>query len=229
MSVYKNFYTTSALFGHPTRMAILVALSDGKALPAGEIAKMVKVSPQTASEHLAKLIQADFLIKQKTGKYRYYRIANVKVAEVVEAMLALAPEMEVQSLRDSLDKKALSYARTCYGHLAGNLGIQFTEALITLGYLTDLENSALLTPKGLGWSQEFGLTATQKFLTQAIPYHVDWTERRFHIAGPFALMITKKLFALNWLENGNIHRSITITPQGYQGFIDEFGFKPVGK
>lgn len=229
MSIYKNLYTTSALLGHPTRMAILVALSDGRALPAGEIAKMVRVTPQTVSEHLTKLIDADFLMKQKTGKYRYYRIANTKVAEVVEAMLALAPEVEVHSLRDSLDKKALSYGRTCYGHLAGNLGIQFTEALISLGYITDLENSALLTQKGLAWSHEFGLTSTKRFLTQTIPYHVDWTERRFHIAGPFALMITKKLFAIKWLKSGDIHRSITVTPRGYQGFAEEFGFKPKGE
>ncbi|MCF1602263.1 ArsR/SmtB family transcription factor [Tetragenococcus halophilus] len=229
MSIYKNFYSTSALFGHPTRMAILVALSDGKALPAGEIAKMVKVSPQTTSEHLAKLMKAGFLNQQKSGKYRYYYIANPKVAEVVEGMLALSPEIEVCSMRDSLDKKALSYARTCYGYLAGNLGIQLTKAMINLDYIKDLGNSSLLTQKGYAWPQEFGLTSTKKFLTQTIPYHVDWTERKFHIAGPFALQLTKKLLTLQWLEEGTIHRSVRVTPQGHQGFVDEFGFKPAEK
>ncbi|NRR75062.1 hypothetical protein HRD57_03485 [Tetragenococcus halophilus] len=68
----------------------------------------------------------------------------------------------------------------------------------------------------------------KKFLTQTIPYHVDWTERKFHIVY-FALQLTKKLLTLQWLEEGTIHRSVRVTPQGYQGFVAEFGFKPAEK
>ncbi|WP_115753184.1 ArsR/SmtB family transcription factor [Listeria kieliensis] len=222
MSIYKNLYSTSSLLTHPTRMAVLIALSDGNSLPAGELAQIAHVSPQTMSEHLTKLVKAEMLIKHKSGKHRYYRIANSRVVEVVEAIANLTPAIETSSLKDSIDKQALSLARTCYGHVAGKLGIQLTEALITLEYIQDLGNSGKLTNKGFQWCQNFGLVLSKKSVQESIPYHVDWTERKFHIAGPFALKLTKRLFELGWIKNGTTRRSIVVTQIGKEKLEQEF-------
>ncbi|HZO41409.1 MAG TPA: helix-turn-helix domain-containing protein, partial [Methylomirabilota bacterium] len=45
----------AALIGDPARATMVSALLDGRALTAGELAVAARVTPQTASTHLAKL------------------------------------------------------------------------------------------------------------------------------------------------------------------------------
>jgi len=58
MSDRPNVSATAALIGDSTRAAMLSALLDGKALPAGELAYASGVTAQTASAHLAKWSKA---------------------------------------------------------------------------------------------------------------------------------------------------------------------------
>lgn len=222
MSVYSNISAAATLMGHPARMSILFALLDGRALPAGELATMAGVTPQTASAHLSKLIDGNLVKVKKSGKHRYYQLADVKVAEAVEAVALISPPPEVNSLNESTEKKALYAGRTCYGHLAGEIGIKMTEALINMGYIEDLETGCLLTKEGVEWAQRFEVSVPRQSPQTMIPYHVDWTARKSHIAGPFALALAKRLLALGWIKKGTIHRSIEVTEKGKQGFKEEF-------
>src|SRR6185503_19580017 len=105
-------------------------LTDGRALPPSELAEVAGVSRSTMSEHLAKLRKAGFLAVERGGRNRYYRLGGPEVATAVEALAALAPRTEVRSLRQANRAGALSAARTCYGHLAGELGVGITDAML---------------------------------------------------------------------------------------------------
>jgi len=128
----RNFSDTAALFSDAGRAAILIALMDGRALPAGQLAMVANVAPQTASSHLTKLVDGQLLAVEQQGRHRYYRLTNAEVAHAVEALMAIAPRAK-QLARDlapgRLTGDSLAYARTCYSHLAGRLAIAIADAL----------------------------------------------------------------------------------------------------
>ena len=82
----------AALVGEPARATMLSALLDGRALTARELAFAARVTPQTASTHLAKLMDASVLSARRQGRHRYFRLASPKVAEMLDAIVAVALE-----------------------------------------------------------------------------------------------------------------------------------------
>ena len=126
----------AALFADRTRARVLVALSDGRALPASVLATEAGVSPQAASAQLSRLQAAGLLAVEQSGRHRYYRLATGQVSAILEALAQLAPAQPVRSLRQSTRAAALRSARACYDHLAGKLGVELTQALIDHRALT---------------------------------------------------------------------------------------------
>ena len=126
----------AALFADRTRARMLVALSDGRALPASVLATEAGVSPQAASAQLSRLQAAGLLAVEQSGRHRYYRLATGQVSAILEALAQLAPAQPVRSLRQSTRAAALRSARACYDHLAGKLGVELTQALIDHRALT---------------------------------------------------------------------------------------------
>jgi DNA-binding transcriptional ArsR family regulator len=114
MSSNPNIMEVASLIGEPSRIAMLVSLLGGKALPASELASSARISPQTASSHLAKLVEGGLLRHESYGRHKYFRLASSEVANALEALQAIAPQKPVRSLRESDQLKALQYARTCY-------------------------------------------------------------------------------------------------------------------
>lgn len=224
MNVYSNVTNVAALIGDPTRTTILMALADGRALPAGELARMAHVSPQTASNHLAKLVEGGLIAVEAWGRHRYHRLANPDVARALEAIASIAPPAPVRSLRQSDQTKALRYARTCYDHIAGELGVAFSRALLNKGFIEEADGGYLLTSMGDTWLRDFGIDeAIIRKAQSRIPWHNDWTERVHHIAGPIAVAITKRMFELEWITHGPVRRSITVTSSGKGLFAEKFG------
>ncbi|MEO6913741.1 MAG: winged helix-turn-helix domain-containing protein, partial [Candidatus Baltobacteraceae bacterium] len=133
MSFEPTIAPVAALLADPGRASIVSALLEGRGLPAGELARIAGISPQTASMHLAKLVEGGFLRVHSQGRHRYYAIANADIAHAVETLGAISPLPQVRSLRQSLDAKRLSAARTCYDHLAGGLAVGIADALIERG------------------------------------------------------------------------------------------------
>src|SRR5437868_7759180 len=88
----------AALIGEPARAAFLLALMDEEALPARELAARARVSPSTASGHLAKLVSGGLVAAERVGRHRYFRLAGPTVAVALEALSAIAPESPVRSL-----------------------------------------------------------------------------------------------------------------------------------
>ncbi|HEX3518198.1 MAG TPA: metalloregulator ArsR/SmtB family transcription factor [Solirubrobacteraceae bacterium] len=204
----------AALMADPSRAAVLVELIDGRALPPSELAEVAGVSRSTISEHLSKLHRAGFLAVEKGGRNRYFRLAGPEVATAVEALAALAPRQEVRSLRQASHAGALSAARTCYGHLAGRLGVSLTEAMVDKGLIEREDEIFLLSTTGRRRLLELGIERPPK----AGKACNDWSERRPHLAGKLGVALTGRLFELGWLERTERAREVRITPGGRNGF-----------
>jgi len=198
------------LMADSSRAAVLVELSDGRALPPSELAEVAGVSRSTISEHLALLQKAGFLAVERGGRNRYYRLAGPQVAEAVEALGSLAPRREVRSLRQANRAGALGAARTCYGHLAGRLGVGVTEAMRERGLIEREAEVFLLTDQGAAWLGELGIERPPR----AGKTCNDWSERRPHLAGRLGVALAKRLFELEWLERTAVRRAVRVTDHG---------------
>lgn len=216
--------TVAALFADPARAAFLQALSDGRSLPAGELAREARVAPSTASFHLAKLVEAGMVEVEAWGKHRYYRVSGPEVVGIVESLSVLAPTKEVRSLRQSRAARRVRFGRTCYDHLAGRLGVEFTRALVEGGALEEVEEGYEITGVGKKLLEDFGVDLSgTRGRARFAPRHVDWSERRHHFAGPLAKYTTERMFERAWILRSPNSRAISLTEEGRAGFEDYFG------
>lgn len=200
----------AALMADPSRAAVLMELTDGRALPPSELAEVAGVSRSTMSEHLAKLREAGYLAVERGGRNRYYRLAGPEVAAAVEALAALAPRTEVRSLRQANRAGALGAARTCYGHLAGELGVGITDAMVGRGLIEHEGEVFLLTEPGAAFLVDLGIEKPPR----AGKSCNDWSERRPHLAGKLGVALAKRLFELDWIERTERRRAVRVTKVG---------------
>ncbi|WP_406009860.1 winged helix-turn-helix domain-containing protein [Streptomyces sp. NBC_00637] len=122
----------AGLVADETRAVCLLALLDGRAWTAGELARHAGVAPSTLSEHLGKLVAGGLLAEERQGRHRYVRLAGTRVAQLVEDLagqVAPHPAGRPRTLRAASAGSAMARGRTCYDHLAGRLGIAVTDAL----------------------------------------------------------------------------------------------------
>ncbi len=148
---------TAALIGDPSRAAILMALADGRALPAGELAHYARVSAQTASTHLDHLFKGNLITVEVQGRHHYYRIRDDRVAQLIEGLAVIAPPAPALTPAQRRDAQTLRYARTCYGHLAGTLGVAVTQALCDAGFLLEDDAAYKVTDSGKQWFRRIGV------------------------------------------------------------------------
>ncbi|QJW47857.1 winged helix-turn-helix transcriptional regulator [bacterium BFN5] len=225
--VNPNLIEIATLIGDPSRLIMLLSLLGGKALPAGDLARSAHISPQTASTHLAKMIKGKLLVQESFGRHKYYRLATAEVALALEALLAIAPSKPIRSLRESNQATAIQLARTCYDHLAGKLGVSLTERLLEMGVLEIGDNDFTLTEAGKIKLRTFGVEVEKKpkvrryFARRCL----DWSERRYHLAGSLGASLTQRFFELKWIEYLPDGRAIRVTAAGKKGFYNEFGLK----
>ncbi|WP_458125736.1 ArsR/SmtB family transcription factor [Paenibacillus sp. Z3-2] len=229
MNVYPNITIIASLIADPSRSIFLSSLLDGRALPAGELAHIAGVTPQTASSHLAKLVEGGLLEVEQQGRHRYYRLASKEIANLIETMASIAPPVQVRSLKQSDQLQQLSYARTCYGHLAGKLGISLCEALLEKGYLTEPEEAHSkdyhVTEEGTQWFTTFGIKLQMKpGSRRAIARKcLDWSERRHHLSGMLGEQLKQRLSELEWTRQKKGSRSVEVTEAGKKGLYEVLG------
>ncbi|MDQ2714754.1 MAG: winged helix-turn-helix domain-containing protein [Chloroflexota bacterium] len=214
----------AALLADPTRSNILLVLSDGRALPAGELARGARVSPSTASAHLARLMEAGLLAVEKQGRHRYFRLADLAIVQALEALALVAPPRTVHSLREADVADAVRQARTCYNHLAGALGVALTQALVDKQFLSLATDGYAVTDCGERWFRDFGIdcAALKRPDNLFAPHHIDWSERRYHLAGALGAAFTRRLFDLGWLTRAPSSRAVRLTASGREAILAEF-------
>jgi DNA-binding transcriptional ArsR family regulator len=209
----------AALMADPSRAAVLMELTDGRALPPSELAEVAGVSRSTMSGHLAKLQRAGFLAVERGGRNRYYRLSGPAVADAVEALAALAPRREVRSLHQANRAGALGAARTCYGHLAGQLGVGITDAMVDRGLLEHEGEVFLLTDAGAAFMADLGVARPPR----AGKSCNDWSERRPHLAGKLGVALAKRLFDLDWVRRTERRRAVEVTSEGKRELAARLG------
>ncbi|RKE22789.1 helix-turn-helix transcriptional regulator [Streptomyces sp. TLI_171] len=205
---------TAALLADPTRAAICLALLDGRAWTAGELARHAAVAASTASGHLHRLVDAGLLAEERQGRHRYLRLAGPAAAELVEALAQFtgAPPVAARSLRAARQQGELARARTCYDHLAGALGVAVTDAMTARGLLDDRHGLAL-TPAGADWLTTAGITV-RPGRRPAVRACLDFTERRPHLAGAVGAALCRHAVDTGWVEPRPDTRALRVTPAG---------------
>lgn len=217
MAADANVAPVAALLGDETRARIVQALDDGRALPAGELARHARVAASTASEHLARLVAGGLLAVESTGRHRYFRLASVEVARAVEALAAIAPPSQARTLRDVTIGDALAEARTCYDHLAGRVGVAVADALIARGAVVDRDDSFALGPVAAETLELLGIDGLPQRRPPVLRC-LDWSERRPHVAGALGAALCARALEAGWVERLPTSRAVRVTPAGREAF-----------
>jgi DNA-binding transcriptional ArsR family regulator len=212
----------AAVVGEPARSAMLIALMDGRALTASELAGVAGVLPQTASSHLGRMLEAGLLTVERQGRHRYHRLASPTVAVMIEAIMAVAAEpanRPARPVRTGPRDAAMRRARTCYDHLAGSVAVSIADQLSARGYLTDFAGGGTLSAAGAGFLRAAGVdvdgalarTTARKLLCRPC---LDWSERRPHLAGTLGAALLNACLDQGWMRRTAASRVITITRTG---------------
>lgn len=218
--------STAFLMADPARAAMLMALLDGGARPAGELAYAAGVTAQTASTHLAKLLDGGLLHVEAQGRHRYYRLAGPQVAAALESLAALTPAAPVRERPRGKQAQDLRFARCCYDHLAGQLGVAVTQGMQARGLIVAADDKQFaVTAAGQAWLAAIGLeTAGLKAGRHGVARQcLDWTERDHHLAGPLGVQLMRLLCDKGWLRRTKGSRAVQVTPEGWAGLKAELG------
>ncbi|MCW2239013.1 ArsR/SmtB family transcription factor [Azospirillum canadense] len=231
MSTPNQIAEVAAAIGEPARAAMLVALMDGRALTASELADAASITPQTASGHLARMVSAQLIVSEKQGRHRYHRLAGADVAALIESMMRISGgETPLRKpVRVGPSDAALRAARTCYDHLAGQLGVRISDALIAMGAVEIEGDNGLVTQHGLTLMATLGIAlpgrSPQRIARPICRPCLDWSERRPHIAGQLGAAICTHAFEQAWVRRVGGSRTLDITPKGKMALWSAFGVK----
>jgi len=218
-----NLVEVAALVGDTARATMLNALMGGQSLTATELAYCANISRSTASDHLSKLVAARLLTVTRKRRFSYYRIASPLVATMLESIKVVAA-IEVPPRRHprSANDDALRFARSCYDHLAGQLGVAVTDALVAMGHVILTDEGGEITPSGERFLSAFGVDLkprTRRIFCQPC---LDWSERRYHLKGLVGARILDRLLELGWLKCVSGSRALQITSSGKAGLAKTF-------
>lgn len=219
MTAEEQFVSVSSLLCEPARAKMLWNLLDGRAYTATELALVADVSTTSASNHLLKLLEADIIKVEIQGRHRYYAFSRPEVAYTVESLANLANSRTTEKIKTEDAVKGIRFCRSCYDHLAGVVGVRFTEAMEMKGYIKKtMERQYLISKKGWNWLSQIEIlesdfTSARRPLARQC---LDWTERKPHLAGQLGASVLKKMFEKKWVRKTQFSRELLVTPKGQQ-------------
>ena len=217
MPAAQDIATIGTLLGDETRAAIVAALLDGRAFTARELAHGAGVTPQTASFHLSKLDGAGLLNILPQGRHRFYRLASPDIADAIEALARIAPNTNAKPAAKR--RNDVCFARTCYNHLAGCLGIAVTEALQARDVIKlSGEDDFLVPATGEKFFKDLGidLVKLRKRRRLLARRCLDWSERKPHLGGSLGQAMTDAFVKQRWLRKQSDSRNVHVTDIGHR-------------
>jgi DNA-binding transcriptional ArsR family regulator len=215
-----NIARIAALLGDSARADALTALMADRALTATELASIAGVTKQTMSAHLSKLLQASLITVDQQGRHRYFRLADEDVGGLLESLMGVAFRTGSVRLLSSPREPALRKARVCYDHLAGELGVLAYESLVRNDLLQMSRQGLRLSAAGAEWFQRAGIdtdAASRKRRTFCRPC-MDWSERRYHLAGSLGAAFLSRVCDLGWARREKASRVVRFTSGGDREF-----------
>jgi DNA-binding transcriptional ArsR family regulator len=201
----------AAIIGQPTRTAMLDALMGGRWLTATELGRRAGVAPATASSHLSQLVDAGLVARRCSGRRRYHAIANADVAAALEALGRIAtPDSGPPA-------DPLRFARTCYDHVAGSLGVLLTDTLVARRIVAP--GSMGLPEAGARWLAGLGVDVDEvtRRRRPLVRFCLDWSERRDHLAGAIGAALAELMLERRWLVRMEGTRALRLTVRGQDG------------
>src|ERR1044071_511234 len=206
-----NLESFAKVIGDATRIRMLQLLMEGRALTAKELAYGARVEPATATQHLRRLQEGGLVSVKAQGRHKYFKLASPLVAELMELLMVLAPDQSVKSPTPRVEEP-LRRGRMCYDHLAGELGIGITEALVRQGILRKEADAFTVTRRGGAWFAELGIdidaapALRRKFAASCL----DWTERRDHLGGALGAALAERMVDLGWIARKRNSRAVAV-------------------
>lgn len=216
MEIEEDFVVLTTLICEPNRAKMLWNLLDGRAYTAGELALAADVSKTSASNHLAKLLEAGIVKVQNQGRHRYFSFSKPEVAYVVESLANLAGEMPSRNTERVTPSQGVKYCRTCYDHLAGYVGVLITEGMESNALIEKYGDAYVITKKGWVWLESVGISRikveeSRRPLTRQC---LDWSERKPHLAGHVGALLLEKMFEKDWFRRVKNSRELVVTSLG---------------
>jgi DNA-binding transcriptional ArsR family regulator len=214
-----------ALLADPGRAAMLWALMDGSARPAGELTMIAGLSPSAASAHLARLTEGGLLAVEERGRHRYFRIATAEIAASIEALASVAQASAPQRAAPRPARTVpvdMRYARTCYDHMAGELSVQLFERMLSHRLLHQHGDTLDATENGINQLAAWGIdVAGQRSRRRRFACTCpDWSERRPHLGGALGAALLDAWTTQGWIERTGRSRILRVTPAGHRHFDD---------
>jgi DNA-binding transcriptional ArsR family regulator len=226
MVTISSMAEVASLVGEPARAAMLQAMMDGRALTAGELAGTANITPQTASAHLNQLCASGLVSVVQQGRYRYHRLAAPQVAQMLESLMLVAAG--TLTPRTGPRDVSLRTARTCYDHIAGQLGVGIADAMKQQGLVEIDDDAGMLTASGGEFLAHLGIVLDrppEKRQTRALPLCrlcLDWSERRPHLSGRLGAELCRHSLTIGWIRRRQGSRALDVTPEGRRVFRDIF-------
>jgi DNA-binding transcriptional ArsR family regulator len=217
-----NIARIAALVGDPARSDALTALMTDRALTATELAAIAGITKQTMSAHLSKLVEAALVAVEQQGRHRYFRLADEDVAGLLESLMGVAFRTGAVRILSSPREPALRKARICYDHLAGEVGVRVYEALLHHRVLEMSQKGLRLSESGVQWFGRLGINtdAAARQRRTFCRSCMDWSERKFHLAGSLGAALLSRLYDLGWARRDQSSRVIRFTPKGERDLSD---------
>ena len=222
-----------ALVGDPARANMLEALMDRRALTAKELAARAGIAPQTASGHLSKMLTAGLITMEQHGRHHYHSLASSEIARMLEGLQQVASTQNIRhagrTVRTGPRDAAMRVARGCYDHMAGLLAVSLTDAMLGRGQIEFDGDGGNVTDAGKLFLEKFGIdlaTVKQSKRVFCRPC-LDWSERRYHLAGAVGAALMHQTLELKWVKRQDDTRALTITRAGKEGFRKAFGIELV--
>lgn len=224
MKIGPDIARIAVLIGDPARANMLTALSSGAALTASELAAEAGVTKQTASAHLAKLLEAELLAVEAQGRHRYYRLEGEDVGDLLESLMGVAAQRGTQRVRTGPREPALRRARVCYDHLAGELGVALFDAMRASKWIAVDGRDVAVSKTGRAAYAGLGidLAALETDRRPLCRTCLDWSVRRSHLAGSLGAAILDRVFARGWARRVKDTRIVDFTPAGERAFAAAF-------
>jgi DNA-binding transcriptional ArsR family regulator len=226
----------AAVIADPARSRMLAYLLDGSYASASELAAAASITAQTASGHLSKLLGSGFVVCEPRGRHRYFKLADAEVAHALEGLAMVAERNSHDRAWAHPDRQRLRYARCCYGHLAGTLGVALCDTLMQHKRLKEnsdgdfeLTKAGELHLDAIGFIPSAALNTTTRKVRLAYPC-LDWSERRDHLAGRLSASLLDHFIVQSWLKrqtpreaerSGN--RILTVTHSGKRELLPWLG------
>jgi hypothetical protein len=156
------------------------------------------------------------------GRHRYFRLAGHHVAELLETMMIVPSDVAPVAMPAL--PAGLAFARSCYDHLAGELGVRLCDRFVALDAVRVTADGAVVTDSGRELLACLGIDATSDLGRPAVRPCLDWSQRRHHLGGAVPASLLTTMLDRRWLHRSrHRRRELRLSDAGRHELRTRFG------